>query len=121
MPNKNYFRLIILCIIIVVCAGVSGCSSTPDITFNENFSHPELPNPVQPYTFDFKVITNENKDEKIEEGQVYLAIDYNDSLQFRQFLEDMKRYMLESNQLICYYREELQEQFCLNQDNYINQ
>lgn len=99
---------------------LSGCASTAkDVNFDVNFSHPELPNTVQPYRFDFKVVTSENKDQYITEDSVYLAIDYKESLIFRQFLEDMKRFMLEANGVICYYREDLNEPFCENQIKYI--
>ncbi|MDX1532654.1 MAG: hypothetical protein R3230_00450 [Nitrosopumilaceae archaeon] len=107
--------------IFVISLFLTGCFSSNPVIFEENFSHPDLPNPVQPYTFDFKVITNENKETIINDGDVYLAIDYNDSLLFRQFLEDMKRYILESGVVICYYRSELEENFCKNQENYIEQ
>lgn len=105
----------------VLIITLSGCSwnTKQDVNFDANLSHPELPNTVQPYRFDFKVITSENKDQYITDNSVYLAIDYKESLIFRQFLEDMKRFMLEANGVICYYREELNESFCLNQTKYI--
>lgn len=112
-------RIIFILLAALLLSGCFWNTKTPDVNFDENFSHPELPNTVQPYKFDFKVITSENKDEYITDETVFLAIDYKESLVFRQFLEDMKRFMLEANGVICYYREELDEPFCENQKRYI--
>jgi len=108
-------------LLLMFCVILSGCASTPpDISFNETFSHPELPNPVQPYKFDFYVVTEDNVEEFINQPKVFVAIEYQQTLDFRQFLEDMKRFMLEANGVICYYRKDLKEQFCTNQRRYLN-
>lgn len=101
---------------------LTGCfhNVKPQVNFDENFSHPELPNPVQPYSFDFYVITEDNVEKFTDQENVFVAIEYEETLEFRQFLEDMKRFMLEANGVICYYRQDLEEQFCLNQKKYIN-
>jgi len=103
---------------------LSGCASQPnpptDVRFSQPFSHPELPNPVQPYKFDFYVVTEDNVEEFINQPKVFVAIEYQQTLDFRQFLEDMKRFMLEANGVICYYRVDLKEQFCENQQRYLN-
>lgn len=106
----------------IVCIFLSACSTTPPpkVTFDENFSHPELPNPVQPYKFGFHVITEKNVESFVDAETAYVAIDYEETLIFRQFLEDMKRFMLEANGVICYYRKELEEQFCINQKKYLD-
>lgn len=110
---------IILCVLVLLT--LTGCfhNVKPNVTFEENLSHPELPNPVQPYTFDFFVITGDNIDEVVDSENVYVAIEYQQTLLFRQFLEDMKRFMLEANGVICYYRKELEEDFCINQQKYL--
>ena len=100
---------------------LTACASSPtNVTFDKNFSHPELPNPVQPYNFDFYVITEKNVESFVNEENVFVAIEYQQTLSFRQFLEDMKRFMLEANGVICYYREDLKEQFCSNQQKYLD-
>jgi hypothetical protein len=106
-------------ITLVLTIFLFGCSSTPNVTFDKNFSHPELPNPVEPYKFNFFVITEDNID-KFAGQDVFVAIEYKQTLEFRKFLEDMKRFMLEANGVICYYREDLQETFCKNQVKYLN-
>ena len=112
-------KLIALCLSTML---LTGCffNTRPQINFSENFAHPELPNPVQPYTFDFYVITDDNVSEIVKSDEVYVAIEYQETLLFRQFLEDMKRFMLEANGVICYYRETLEEEFCMNQQKYLD-
>jgi len=107
--------------IIFIAIGIGGCASTTPIqvTFDENISHPELPNPVQPYQFKFYVVTESNVESFVNQDKAYVAIEYQETLEFRQFLEDMKRFMLEANGVICYYRVDLQEQFCANQIKYL--
>lgn len=102
---------------------LTGCfhNVKTDVNFGENLSHPELPNPVQPYRFDFYVITEENVEDFVNQENVFVAIQYEETLEFRKFLEDMKRFMLEANGVICYYRDDLKEAFCDNQRKYLNQ
>lgn len=70
--------------------------------------HPDWPAPVSPYRFDWVVIVDGEK--------VLVGLDYNQSLDFRVFLEDMNRYIRESNSIICSYREDLKEKRCQGVD-----
>lgn len=67
--------------------------------------HPSWPLPVMPYKFDWKVIV-------LNETEVYVALEYDQSVEFRVFLEDIKRYIEESNGMICFYRKEIKEPKC---------
>lgn len=69
--------------------------------------HPSWPVTVQPYRFDWRVVV-------INDEEVLVGLSYDQSLDFRLFLEDVKRYMGESNRVICYYREELKESRCVD-------
>lgn len=98
--------MIILMIILFVC----GCA-TNQIKPIETIIHPDLPQPIQPYKFDWKVVV-------IDEKTVIVGLDYDQSLEFRLFLEDLKRYMKESNYVTCFYRKELNEPKCQQKVNY---
>ncbi|MNO96577.1 hypothetical protein D3C76_882530 [compost metagenome] len=75
-----------------------GCSSTPDP------SHPALPTPISPYTFHWKVL--------VQEDHVYVALTYDESLRLKVLMEDMTRYMRDSNAVMCFYRKDLNEYRC---------
>lgn len=86
--------------LMVACALVMvGCASDP-----EPLSHPALPTPISPYTFHWKVITLED--------HVYVGLRYDESLRLKVLMEDMTRYMRDSNAVMCFYRKELNEIRC---------
>jgi hypothetical protein len=60
-----------------------------------------------PYNFDWKVILQDEK--------VYVGLEYDQSVEFRVFLEDMRRYIKESNGVICFYRDDVKEPRCYQQ------
>lgn len=67
-------------------------------------SHPALPDPISPYTFHWKVIPLED--------HVYVGLTYDESLRLKVLMEDMTRYMRDSNAVMCFYRKELNEFRC---------
>lgn len=69
-----------------------------------NPMHPPLPEPVEPIPIEWHVESVDGK------ARVYLS--WEDSQKFKVWLEDFKRYTLESKVLMCYYREELDEERC---------
>lgn len=69
-----------------------------------DISHPQRPLPVQKVSIKWQVFNiNEN---------TYIALSYNDSIEFRKLLEDMKRYILEQKEMLCFYRKSLKETVC---------
>lgn len=76
-----------------------GCATEP-----EPLSHPALPAPISPYTFHWKVIPLED--------HVYVGLRYDESLRLKVLMEDMTRYMRDSNAVMCFYRKELNEIRC---------
>lgn len=90
--------------IITICfLFLFGCS--PIQPKQETIIHPEWPKPIQPYSFDWKVVVIDNK-------TAIIGLDYDQSLEFRLFLEDYKRYTKESNEIICFYRKSLNDKRC---------
>lgn len=93
----------------LACVVLTSCASnvqTPSAVVNTQ-QHPVWPTPVLPYKFDWKVL--------LEGDKVYVGLEYDQSVEFRVFLEDVKRYMKESNSVICFYREDLKESRCYQQ------
>lgn len=96
-------KIIILCV-----ALLCGCQHTdvpvqPPVVVN----HPSWPAPIVPYKFDWKVIQVDDK--------VYVGLEYDQSIEFRIFMEDIKRYIKDSNDVICFYRDSLKEVRCYQQ------
>lgn len=83
---------------------LSACVHTPVTPPQKTIIHPSWPTPVSPYKFDWMVVVDEDKP--------IVGLEYNQSVDFRLFMEDMKRYIKEQNQIICYYRPELKESRC---------
>ena len=65
---------------------------------------PDFPKPIQPYRFNWKVV--------VISGKPVVGLDYDESLNFRLFLEDINRYIKESNNIICFYRKQI-DNHCL--------
>jgi hypothetical protein len=84
-----------------------GCKSN-DIVVEppkETLIHPERPVAVRPYSFDWKVVV-------LEDQSVIIGLSYDQSLEFRIFLEDIRRFINETNKTLCFYRSELKEIQC---------
>lgn len=96
---KRLFIIILISVFLIGCKTTEQAPNTPAV-----INHPTWPTPILPYTFQWKVIQVED--------EVYVGLEYNQSLEFRVFLEDLKRYIKESNSLICFYREDLKESRC---------
>ena len=80
-----------------------GCSNNEKIEQVQRLD-PSWPDAVEQYQGDWKVLTVDDK--------LYVALPYNEFTKFTVFLGDVKRYMTDSNQVICYYRAHLKEQKC---------
>ena len=99
------FKAIILTLVIVTLPGCGILSFfTNEETETEVLVHPELPRPVQNQTTDWIIIEN-------EEG-VFVAAPYQQFLNHLEGQEDILRYIRQINSTVCYYRKELEEEFC---------
>lgn len=94
--------------VILLSLFLAGCITTPEKVPSERIIHPEMPAPVQPYRFDWKVVV-------IDDKTAIVGLGYDDSIEFRIFLEDVKRYIKETNAVLCQYREDLKEPRCVKE------
>lgn len=94
--------------IILLSLMLTACAAKPITIISEpkRIIHPELPAPIDPYKFDWRVVV-------LEDGKtVIVGLDYDDSVDFKIFLEDIKRYINQSNTILCSYRRDLNEPQC---------
>lgn len=90
-----------------VCLSVllSGCSQAlpephPPITI-----HPSWPDPIKTYDGKWEV--------KVIDGKAWVGMPFQESQKYRSWMDDIGRYVHDSNGVICYYRSELKEPRCL--------
>lgn len=110
MCNGRYpiLQALIVCGFALFLAGCSANEVKSTGRGMDQIIHPDLPRPVDPYRFDWVVIEDQDKP--------YVALTFDDSLKFRQYLEDILRYIRDSNEVICYYREGQDDDIC-GEDN----
>ncbi|WJZ28122.1 Rz-like spanin [Serratia phage 92A1] len=77
-----------------------GCAQEPQ----KPSVDPLWPKPIKTYSTEWKVI--------VVDGSAYMALPYAESQEFRIWLEDIHRYVQQSNDMICYYRAPLKEAKC---------
>lgn len=75
-----------------------GCVSCSTTTHNIKPYYESLP-PVPASGVHWKVLTKETIDD-----DVYIGVSYNDSLEHRRWLEQIKAYIERQNQIICQYQ-----------------
>lgn len=80
-----------------------GCQTQPPVK-SDVAIHPDWPHPIQAYAFDWRVVE--------VDGKIIVGLEYNDNLEFRLLLEDVKRYVKDTNSMICFYRGDLKELKC---------
>ena len=92
---------ILLCTLLI-----SGCSIFQNSPTNipQVIIHPELPRPVSFDNINWIIIEQNN--------EIYVATDYQSFLNGLQNRENMIRYISQLINTTCYYRKELQEEFC---------
>lgn len=81
-------------ILLVLSIFLAGCEFLP-FTEKSTVYHPPMPRQISVYNVDWKVI--------VIDDVPYVALTYEDSLEFRIFLEDVHRYIIESNAVLCFY------------------
>lgn len=86
----------------LVLAFLLGCQR--QIVNSDVVIHPDWPQSIQSYQFDWTVVE--------VDGKIVVGLEYDDSLEFRLLLEDIKRYMKDTTAMICFYRKDLQELRC---------
>lgn len=93
---------------------VVGCSTTNTRTIIEEDIiekiHPEMPRPISAYYPKLYI-------EEFDDGELYVYMTFRDSQNMRIMLNDTHRYIKESNDLLCFYRKKLNEEFCVKDLN----
>lgn len=79
-------------------AVLTGCVTT------SAFVHPPLPQQVDPVAIEWRIDTEGDK--------ARVSLSWEDSQKLKIWLEDIKRYTLESKVIMCYYRKDLNEERC---------
>lgn len=69
--------------------------------------HPPLPDPVEPIPIEWRIDSEGDK--------ARVSLSWEDSQKIKIWLEDIKRYTLESKVIMCYYRKDLKEERCKKQ------
>lgn len=83
-----------------------GCSTKP-LEVKKETVHPNWPAQIKSYdeaklSWQVKVI----------DGKAWVGMPFEDSQEFRIWLNDVKRYVHDQKTMICYYRQELKEDKC---------
>lgn len=99
------FKLIVFVFII----SISGCSMFPWTSQPEEpiIIHPDLPRPIKIYTIEWSVYDIN--------GNPVVGTRYPDFLNLLDTHYDINRYIKQLSKSICFYRKELQEDFCMVQ------
>ena len=97
------FKVILLSILLGGCSLMS-VESLPEEPI---IIHPDLPRPVTIHDINWIIINTENS--------VVVATDYNNFLNMLDTNYDVGRYIQQLIQSICFYRKDLQEDFCVIQ------
>lgn len=93
-------------IIILLFIFITGCQSTIQTEYVEKpVYHPNRPIPVQTYVPKWEVI--------IINDQPLIGMTYDESINYRLWLERILAYLSKQNEIICSYRKELKEIECI--------
>lgn len=81
---------------------LAGCSSSaPDVPV----LHPEWPDPIQKWEGHWEV--------KVIDGKAWVGMPFEESQEYRIWMNDILRYTKDANGMICYYRSDLKEPRCV--------
>ncbi|AUV63357.1 hypothetical protein Sf25_gp77 [Shigella phage Sf25] len=83
-----------------------GCSTKP-LEVKKETVHPNWP--VQIKSYDEAKLSWQVK---VIDGKAWVGMPFEDSQEFRIWLNDVKRYVHDQKTMICYYRQELKEDKC---------
>lgn len=101
----KYLKITFLSLLLVGCSQVNNVQVKP----SDLSADPSWPSPVKPVKVNW-VVTN-------IENTPYVGLTYKDSLDLRIWLEDIKRYIVDVNNMVCYYRTPLKEERCFESKN----
>lgn len=91
---------------------ISGCVTTNTVYEEEVLDkvHPTLPRGIKAYYPTLYL-------DVFEDGELYTYMSFKDSQNLRLMLNDTHRYIKETNDLLCFYRKNLNEEFCIKESN----
>lgn len=81
---------------------LAGCASTPPVV--NKVHHVPFPDPITGFNKQWEV--------KVINDVPYVALKYEDFLDFETWLIDVKRYNKDLKSMVCYYRTDLDEETC---------
>lgn len=85
---------------------LAGCSSgVPELPQQQTL-HPSWPDQIKPWNGKWTIVE--------VDGKAFVGMPWEESQEFRIWLNDVLRYTKDANGMICYYRSELKEPKCLN-------
>lgn len=92
--------------IVLIClsALATGCSQAVPEPIEVEKMHPTWPDQIKAYEGKWQV--------KVIDGTPWVGMPFDESQKYRSWMDDISRYVQDSNDVICYYRSELQEQKC---------
>lgn len=93
-------------ILLAVCLslGLVGCTQAPPQVHEQVRVDPNWPDSIKAWDLKWQV--------KVIDGKSWVGMPYEDSQEMRVWLNDVFRYIQDSNSMICYYRIELHEPKC---------
>mgnify|MGYP001175442926 CR=1 FL=1 len=99
-----------ICVLLLGSLIIYGCSTKPPVViYDVPKVDPVWPEQITPVNIKWKVVNVNDKP--------YVGTSYQESLQFRIWMEDVYRYIKDANSMICFYRTHLNEQKCEKYNN----
>ena len=95
------WRSIVLCTVVFLTA----CSTLEPRTTIDTLQ-PAMPRPISRPITEWQVVT--------VDGLVYVALPYEKFIDYIAYQEDILRYMRQTLSVICYYRDDLKEEQCID-------
>lgn len=100
---KRIMKLMFLATVI----SLYGCSTHVPVSETEKpfTMHPTMPKPVTPRNVKFEVVA-------VEDEKPYVRMNMADYQKLGVYMEDVLRYVRNINGVVCFYRHDLNENFC---------
>lgn len=101
-------KLMILAVLLL-----TGCSTTQPVYVptEKVVYHPPRPAPVRAHNPNWVVITDKTI-HKYPSGSVFIALEYNDSIAYREWLEEVNHFIDKQQHVLCIYRADMKEALC---------
>ena len=94
-------KLLVVCLISLLF----GCAQRAPEVSDTKPVHPSWPDKIKPWEGHWEV--------KVIDSKAWVGMSFEDSQEFRIWLNDVSRYVKDANGMICYYRSDLKEQRCM--------